>query len=990
MESDVRKEILKGANTAFIDRACNSNLAYRPEFVSNDRSRGNKVLSVLESELAACDRFFFSVAFITLGGVEPLKQTLAELESMGVPGRILTTDYQLFNDPKAMAWLDERPNIEVRMFQTGEISGDVVEGFHTKGYLFHRPDSTYRALIGSSNLTDAALTQNHEWNAKFISTEDGSMILELRSELETLWEQATPLSQILDVYQRIYEQKKQVVSQIAANNDVVPFDVLTLKPNAMQAEFVENMAKLISEGKDKALLISATGTGKTYASAFAMRDENPDKVLFLAHREQILKQAMKSYKRVFGNTRTFGLLSGNAHDVEANYIFATVQTMSRDEVLLQFEPDEFDTIIIDEAHHAAADSYRKIMGYFDASLYLGMTASPDRADGFDIYRMFDNNIACEIRLQDALENNLLCPFHYFGITDIAFSDGDVDEVRDFNKLVDDVRVDYVLDRARYYGWSGDRVKGLVFCSRLDEAKSLSEAFNSRGLNTLVLSGDDSMEQRLDAVDRLSADPGDPLYPDRLDYIFSVDVFNEGIDIPEVNQVIMLRPTESPIIFVQQLGRGLRKADGKDFVVILDFIGNYTNNYMIPLALSGDRSYNKDTIRKYVLEGNRIIPGFSSLHFDKISRERIFESIDKSRTTIRLLREKYQILRNKLGRVPTMLDFIKHGEIDPLLFIRERKSYPEFLEAVEGPGYLSAFSEDEILVLRYLSKFVANGMRPHELLMLQMILDGGTVDEDGFEEVYYSFCGLGDGGESVESGDLNKDFESAKRVLCLDFVNQPSDKKKYGSLELMHIDEQGRVVESIPFEKMLDNPAFRAQVQDIVAFGLERYREKYSRGNGGLTLYEKYSRQDVCRLLDWEKDDSSTVYGYRVKYNTCPIFVTYQKSEDISSTTRYADEFIDQETFSWMTRTGLSLDKVRDGSELDLLLHAKELGLKVYLFIKKSDAEGSDFYYMGTVNLEEPTQRTMEDDNGNVRPVVNFQLKLDNPVRDDYYDYFVKG
>ena len=966
------EQIIEGAYTAYVDASRQSNLAYRPSFVSNDRERGSKVLSTLELELSRCTKFAFSVAFIAESGIVPLKQTLKELEKKGIQGKILTTDYLTFSQPKALAWLNERSNIEVRMFSTGDVSGVKREGFHTKGYIFEYADGTYKALVGSSNLTGSALATNREWNTQIVSTINGELIRELTTEFRLLWNRSRSLDGVLETYERIYAEKQKIL----ASQKVVSIEQIKLEPNEMQVEFVDSMNRLIAQGEKKALLISATGTGKTYASAFALRDENPNRVLFLAHREQILKQAKRSYERVFGDSKSFGLLSGNSHDVDVDYLFATMQTMAQDRVLHGFRHDEFDTIIIDEVHRAGANSYQKILSFFDAGLYLGMTASPDRPDGFDIYALFDNNIAGEIRLQKALENDLLCPFHYFGITDIAFEDLDEEvELADFNRLTEDRRVDYIIDQAKYYGFSGDRVKGLVFCSRREEAKSLSEAFNQRGFRTLSLDGDSSQQEREWASDRLAANPGDPHYDNRLDYIFTVDIFNEGVDIPEVNQVLMLRPTQSPIIFVQQLGRGLRKADGKEFVVIIDFIGNYANNYMIPLALSGDRSHNKDSVRKYVVEGNRTIPGCSSVHFDEISKQRVFDSIDRSQTPLRMLKEKYKVLKHKLGRIPSMVDFIDHGEIDPLLFIEKKGSYHAFLRYADK-DYRIEFNADEELILEYLSRFIANGMRPHELLIIKNFLDGKTLDKDTFaEELYeYYYLQLSD-----------DDYYSALRVIDGSFLNAPGDKRRYGEMDLAITNSRGFFSSSLLLQEALENSHFRSAVEDIVAFGLQRYKERYIGASDGLKLYQKYTRKDACRLLDWKQDDSSTVYGYRIKHGTCPIFVTYNKQKDISSSTQYEDKFVDQRVFSWMTRSRLTLKS----NEVQKIIKAKETDLRVYLFIKKSDDEGSDFYYMGRVEPISYEQKTILDDNGDELPIVNFRLLLETPVRDDYYDYFVE-
>ena len=386
-----------------------------------------------------------------------------------------------------------------------------------------------------------------------------------------------------------------------------------------------------------------------------------------------------------------------------------------------------------EVHRAGADSYQRIMNYFTPRFWMGMTASPDRTDGYDIYGLFNHNIAYEIRLQQAMEEKLLCPFHYFGITDLevdghVIDDDDLKNVQNFAKLVCDDRVQYIMQQIEYYGYSGDRVKGLMFCSSKEEAKTLSVKFNMRGLRTIVLTGDSSQNEREDAILRLEQNEQE----NALDYILTVDIFNEGVDVPAVNQVIMLRPTESPIVFIQQLGRGLRKYAGKEYVVILDFIGNYMNNFMIPIALSGDRTYNKDTIRKYVREGSRVIPGESTIHFDEISKKRIFESIDSSKTTKSFLKEKYFALKYKLGRVPNILDFYEYGEIDPMLFIQYSRSYDQFVKTVDK-DFNIMFGDREEAILEFISSLV-NGKRVHELLMLKCILNNEKMSPDAYREL----------------------------------------------------------------------------------------------------------------------------------------------------------------------------------------------------------------------------------------------------------------
>ena len=629
---DASTELRKGAETAFIDFHTDSNLAYKPEFIVNSYRAGQKVLSVLERELSSCDSFAISVAFITKSGITPLLQILKELEQRGVNGRILTTDYLCFSEPEALKTLSDLRNVSLRMFQTGD-----GPGFHTKGYIF-RQDGLYRILIGSANMTQYALTVNQEWNAKIVSTKQGEFAEKVCSEFELLWNNKKSLDYELfyEEYRTRYEAVKKQ-QQIVRKEKTPSATAYRLQPNSMQVGFIGSLKSLFQKGEQKGLLISATGTGKTYASAFGVRDalKPSGKVLFIVHRKTILRQALESYRHVFGSGKKMALLTGEDQDYQAieqaDFVFAMITMISRDDVLKRFHPYDYQIAVLDEVHHAAAASYQKVMNYFKPGFWLGMTATPDRTDTGNIYELFDHNIIYEIRLQQALENDLLCPFHYFGIRDIAFdADADADELikraeqgdyRVFNMLTSDERVDYVIRQADYYGYSGNRVKGLIFCSSVKEAEILSSKFNEKGLRTLALSGSDSDADRQEAMDRLVSDSR----VDVLDYILTVNIFNEGVDLPEINQVIMLRPTQSAIVFIQQLGRGLRKKDDKEFVVILDFIGNYANNFLIPIALSGDRTYNKDNMRKYLMEGSSVIPGCSTIHFDEISRKTIFFS-----------------------------------------------------------------------------------------------------------------------------------------------------------------------------------------------------------------------------------------------------------------------------------------------------------------------------------------------------------------------------
>ena len=963
-------DISSGLDTAFINSAINSNLAYRPEFVSNDYTQGEKVSVAIERELRHCDAFYISMAFITEGGLAPLKQVLAELRDKGIPGKILTTSYLTFTEPKALKTLADLSNVEVRVYDSTD---EGAAGFHTKGYVF-KEEEIYRFIVGSSNMTSSAFSVNKEWNTKLVSTSDGELLKQMMTEFDALWnsEHTYAVEDFIEDYEVRYklikEQKKN-----AAKEQTVDLQAYKLKPNKMQARFVNNFRNLLESNEHRGLLVSSCGSGKTYASAFALRETRQKKVLFLVHREQIAKQALKSYKRVFGSNRTYGLLSGTEKNFTQDYIFSTMQTMAKDEIMQKFSPDHFDTIVVDEVHRAGANSYQKIMSYFKPNFYLGMTASPERMDGFDIFALFDHNIAYEIRLQQALEQNLLCPFHYYGITDLIIDGETINEKEDFNQLTCSARVDHILKQANYYGYNGDRVKGLIFVSRRDEGKELSRLFNERGLRTLFLSGDDSQEKRESAIERLEQDD----YEGGLDYIFSVDIMNEGIDAPRVNQVIMLRPTQSPVIFVQQLGRGLRKADNKEYVVILDFIGNYTNNFMIPIALSGDRSYNKDSIRRYVSEGTRVIPGESTIHFDAISRERIYHSIDQARTNdVKLLRESFDNLRYRLGRIPTVSDFKEYGSIDVRKYFEKFESYYAFLKKYYSDDYTVILNTQEELIIEFLSKKVTNMKRIHELLVLKHLIHQNQRLLAYMEKL------LPEQSKATYSKIVE---ESVIRNLTNEFAKE-EERKKYASCVLIKKVDEGYELHPEFRALLMRDPEFSKMVKELIEYGIETIEDKYAQPykDTNFQLYQKYTYEDVCRLLNWKKNLNAQNIGgyfYDTTTKTLPVFINYDKTEDAIA---YEDRFVSQQNLIALSKHPRKLDS----SDADHFYKrtAEDRDNRIFLFVRKNknDKEAKEFYFLGEIFAKgSPIPIKMEKTKDDAFEI---NYTLDVPVRDDIYEY----
>ncbi len=716
------------------------------------------------------------------------------------------------------------------------------------------------------------------------------------------------------------------------------------------------------------------------------------KVLFVVHREQIAIQAKNSFARVIGSEhgQTYGLLSGNHKDKECTFLFSTIQTLSLDRILKDFAPDAFDFIIIDEAHRSGANSYDKIMAHFQPEFWLGMTATPERTDDKDVFKIFNHQIAYEIRLKDALDYNLLCPFHYHGISDLKINNEEQKDFSNFAYLTSDERVKHVLQKAEEFKFSGERVKGLIFCSSVDEAKVLSEKLNQHNLRTTYLTGASKPEARLAAVDRLAGADG----PQALDYILTVDIFNEGVDIPEINQVIFLRPTQSPIIFTQQLGRGLRKAAGKEYVVILDFIANYEKNYLIPVALSGDNSYDKDSMRKLVMLGTKVIPGASTVEFEKVVRDRVLESIDNARTnTVELLRTSYQAIKNKLGRIPNLVDFYPHNGIDAVKFFEKKwahygSSYYGFLAKYEK-DYTGKLSPLQAKMLSYLSGRFGNGKRVAEALLIESIINNKNTNADFFKEQLLKRFGID------ASDDLLKNI-----VLNLSNQFNLTGDQKERNKDVVFVEPIGtedfRIADA--FNRALNDETssdFIVQLNDLIAFIYQRYDLRYSKRYRcmDLTLNEKYSYEDIPRLLNWSKYISAQIIGgyrYDDETNTLPVLVNYNKEDDAIA---YEDHFENEEYLIALSKTNRKVDS--KDAEIIFRKQPEYKNTKILLFVRKNknDSETKTFYFLGEMNAiggPEPVAVPKRDGTGEKVSAFKVRYRLESNVRRDIYEYITES
>jgi superfamily II DNA or RNA helicase/HKD family nuclease len=963
-------QIFNGSlQTGYIDKTVLSSLAYQPELLVNQKAPPKKVLSSILEELENCNQFFISVAFVTTSGVATIINALKELESRNIRGEILVSQYLNFTQPEALRRLARFNNISLRIATTGNA--------HSKGYIF-RHKNHYNVIVGSSNLTAQALSTNKEWNMKVSALEGSGLVEKVLNEFRIDFECGIPVNdEFLLSYENLYNSQfllsKQSINNDSRNNQIV------VTPNSMQMEALTNLNVLRTNGKNKALLISATGTGKTYLSAFDAKAFNPKRLLFVVHRLTIAKEALRTFAKVFGPNKSMGLYSGENRELECDFVFSTVQTISRESHLQNFVKDHFDYIIVDETHRSGADSYIRVLNHFEPKFLLGMTATPERTDGFDIFQLFDHNIAYEIRLNRAMEEDMLSSFHYYGVTDLSVHGILLEKRSSFNLLVSDERVSRIIEAARFYGTDNGLTRGLVFCSRTMEAIELSCMFNLRGLRTVALIGDSSEQERANAIERLESDS----LSDKLDYIFTVDVFNEGIDIPSVNQIIMLRPTESAIIFIQQLGRGLRKVDGKSYVTVIDFIGNYENNYLIPIALYGDTSYNKDSLRKLITEGSRMIPGASTINFDLITKEKIFKSIDSSNMQLFAnLKKDYRLLKFKIGKVPMMMDFILHGSRDPYLYVNESGSYYNFVIRVEE-GFQADLSKLQVKLLELFSKEINNSKRVEESTIIKALLEHGSLS---LEELRGTIA------EKYEYTISDDTIHSCIANLNFEFVREKKDGRlltvrEIYDLEIVKLDN-GNIIFSEFFNSCLINERFRQFLADSIDYSIYQFDILFDRAawHDGFVLYRKYSRKDVFRILNVSINPvAQNVGGYLVSPDNshCPIFVNYHKDDDISESTKYVDEFVNNSEFDWMSKSNRSIQS----SDVQSIL-GKNGTIRLPLFIKKNNDEGMDFYYMGDVfpELDKVEQTSMKNDHGISLPVVKIRFNLKNPVSTAMYNY----
>ncbi|QNR19578.1 DUF3427 domain-containing protein [Exiguobacterium sp. Helios] len=908
------------------------------DLIAPGQENQEKLLHHLIDELSTAQSADWMVSFTRHSGIQTLVPSFQEAERINKPIRILTSFYMNITEAKALRTLMQFKNIEIKIYEPIKKN----QAFHPKAYLFTRETNLHSAIIGSSNLSKSALTNGLEWNVRIPHSPLTSLVSQAQTLFNNLWNsnEAIPCtSAILDQYEQHHLDAPKI-KQFIVNDRVAepPVEYEVIQPNEMQLPALEQLHRLRLKQQTKAMVIAATGTGKTYLAAFDVKQFDAKRVLFVAHRGKLLSQAEETFKKIFTDgDATFGRYQANQKDLDKQFIFATIQTFSKEIHLEQFDPNTFDYIIIDEFHHAASESYQKILNYFTSQFLLGITATPERMDGLNIFKLVDHNIAYEIRLYDALAQDLLTPFHYFGIQDDEAIDYEAIPQKNGLYIEKDLvealerssRTEYILEMMTKFGHSGANQVGLGFCVNIDHAEYMAAEFNKHQIESLAITSKQTEAEREHAIQRLEDDR------DPLSFIFTVDLFNEGVDIPKINVMLFLRPTESPTIFIQQLGRGLRKHESKEYVTILDFIGNSQRAFVAPLVLSGQQSFH--SIDRYhvanaVQNHFPILPEGSLAILDRVTETFIIEQMKKIEfSASKQLRESYQRLMTMIGDTPSLNDLVTHPDAPAIeTIIQQWKSVLRLkqLEKVATDEEVALLlNPDTRRVLQHIESWFPI-REPFSLLMIQLLFNQQTISaDDVIQSTAIRFA-------------VSAEALTHRLPLIQHLFNRWSTSLKHDRIILLVESATSEYAFSEEMTRVLaSSPELVDYLQELIQAGLHSF-EQLSGGENWLTSSQSlisrmtYSRSVIQRLLQSPSQEGSWREGVAQAGDDYVLFVNLHKNESIEDQLNYQDYFIDKDHFHWQSQSIATAT----GKSGELYRHHEARGIKIHLFIRKAEKE----------------------------------------------------
>jgi superfamily II DNA or RNA helicase/HKD family nuclease len=875
----------------------------------------------LLEEMRSADGVDILVSFIKWSGLRLLMAAFEDLRDRQVPVRLITTSYMGASDAPAVEWMAQLPNVEVRVSYDTERTR-----LHAKAYHFRRESGFSTAYIGSANMSQAAITSGLEWNLKVTAQDMPHILDKFTVEFETYWNSR----EFLPFDPARPEQFRSALARAKQNGAIAPAVFFDLQPHPFQERILEALERERSaHDRWRNLVIAATGTGKTVVAAFDFQRffeqrQRQARLLFVAHRQEILQQALGTFRNILRDQNFGELQVGPFQATRREHLFCSVGMLASRRLWEQVGPDFYDYIVIDEAHHGTASSYRPIFDHFAPQILLGLTATPERMDGDNVAADFGNRFAAEIRLPEALEEKLLCPFHYFGIADPIAINGDqfwrngkydaaaLENVYVLDQARARQRVEAIITALHRYEPDVTNLKGIGFCVTIRHAEFMAEQFNQRGIpSAAFVSGIDSA-QCVELLEQLKSG--------KLTFLFTVDKLSEGVDVPAINTVLFLRPTESLTVFLQQLGRGLRHTPEKDCLTVLDFVGQAHRRYRIDSKLKALLPRHRFAIDKEVAQDFPHLPAGCAIQLDRLSRQYVLDNIRENfgRLVVQVP-DRLQTFTSETGQELTFGNFIRYHDYEPEVLLA-RESWSEW----KSKAQLEPIPVDPDLArLRkaLIRAAFINGPREAELLrqVLTMLAAGQVVEAlalAGSSAMLLYYRIWGDKAEKVGISSLEEAFQrlAANPTVCADL-----DEILAWSLDST---EAAGTAPELPYTVPLEMHAQYGIREIQAAFGRANLESAGQTGVGVMHFAEK---------------------------KTYALLVTFQKTEkEFSPSTMYADYPISRELLHWESQANTAQHHA-DGQNL---IHHQELGYTILVFArgqKKRNNVTVPFTYLGPVD-----------------------------------------
>lgn len=943
------------------------------ELIINEKVKFRNFFIYLKQELINCKKFYFIVSFIRYSGIQLLISTLDELENQGIQGEIITSVYLNITDSKALQKLLSYKNIKVKIYNNSS------ESFHTKAYLFEK-EKYHSVVIGSSNISQSALYSAEEWNVKLTDSSFFNIYGKSLNQFEKLWHSNEAIELTQDFIDEYEKYKKSVNVQntfdyrktkIEQENEFVP--------NSMQKRVLQKLKETRINGNKKGLVISATGTGKTYLAAmdikqffeinsntenklFEINDKKSKtsniKFLFIAHREELLENAINVFSKILKiDKNEFGRIYGGLKEIDKSIIFASIQSLRN--CYNEFKPSFFDYVIVDEFHHSMSDSYLKTLSYFNPKFLLGLTATPKRMDGKDILSLCYYNVVDEIGIKEALEEDLIVPFHYFGVNDytinydnIPYKNGKYNEKILLENLLLNTRTDYIVEKINKFGFDGDELSAVAFCQNIEHAFFMKEEFSKKGYKSAVITANTSSNERSEILEKFKNK--------KIEILCVVDILNEGIDIPTINLLLFLRPTMSSTIFIQQIGRGLRKAKNKDFVTIIDFIGNHKKDYLLINYFSSEVD-NKDTLftkkEKIINEiKNQFsnIPKSCYVELDRICQNRIIEKIEKINFSSKnILKEMYLDYKAEIGKSEDeflqIADFDTNIELFQELCLKMHSFYNAQLQFEDSKIFKNENEKNplnttEIEFLEYLEKKITL-VEPFTFLIIDYLATGKEyINNSDLLNKYKVFF------------DIKRNFEKhylLNRIFEELMEDEILEKTLYGyrfSKKYEKLFSNGKLNEksTIKSNKKVNKSNFINRLKQLIYLGLNEFkRNDLDEFNENILIsYKEYKRVELQILLDSKVPKGSWRAGYANTDKDICLFATIDKTHIFQENLKYDNSLFADDIIQWISQPKTS----HNSSVGQMFIHHKEKGFKVHIFIRKyafmNGNKTNPFIYLG--------------------------------------------